>query len=269
MKVDGVLHPEVRRHVYSESKGIIENVNFEDGKPVAAGELLLQMRDFELEQRVKARLSEKERLISQIQDLGAQLSGADGERRAAIVDSRANISAELQSVQRMIENDQEMMRSVMDVRSPIDGTIITWNPQQRLKGLVVEPNQTLFSISQLDGQWQLEVKIPHIKVGYVDEALAAARENGEDFIVAEFAMSTNPNKKYSGKLKKVSIRPHTDDTGIQKYRGIINVDPKDVDASQLRPGAGATVKIFCGKVPMHKAFFHQITDWVKTNVYWF
>jgi biotin carboxyl carrier protein len=269
MKVDGVLHPEVRRHVYSETKGRIENVNFEDGKLVKVGDPLLEIRDFEKDQQFQARLSQRERLVSQVNELGAQMSSASQERREAILENREALRSELAEVERMIEHDREMMASIMEVRAPIDGTVITWNSQQRLNGFVVDPNQTLLTISQLDGMWQLEVKIPHIKVGYVDRALAKAKENGDDFIVAEFAMSTNPNKKYTGQLKKIAIRPHTDDSGIQKYRGIINVDPKDLDFSELRPGAGATVKIFCGKVPMHKAFFHQITDWIKTNVYWF
>ncbi|QEG24583.1 efflux RND transporter periplasmic adaptor subunit [Mariniblastus fucicola] len=274
MKVDGVLHPETRRHVYSTSKGIIEEVNFEDGDEVQKDALLLKMVDYDRKQQMDARQTELKRIRAQADEAYRQMAAArsDTQQQARL---QAELSAykaqEAQTIE-MIENDQRVMNEVLEVRAPIDGTIVTWNPQQRLKGLVVEPNQTLVTLSELDGQWQLEVNIPHNKVGYVDRALKDARDDDDrnnDAIVAEFALSTNPSKTYRGELQRVSIRPHTDESGIQKYRGIIKVEPDGLNLKELRHGAGATVKIHCGKVPLYKACFHQIIDWWQTNVWWF
>ena len=270
MKVSGNLHPEVRRHVYSESKGIIESVDFADGDVVKEGALLVQMVDYDRKQQMDARRSTLKRLQMQASNAYAQISRArTDEESEARSNDFSNYKLQIEDTETMIENDRRMMSQVLQVRSPIDGTIVTWNPQQRLKGLVVEPNQTLVTISQLDGDWQLEVKVPHNKVGYVEDALERARKDdpNTDGITAEFALSTNPSKSYSGKLQRVSIRPHTDEGGIQMYRGIIKVDPEDME--DLRPGAGATVKIFCGKVPLYKAWFHQIIDWCRLKVLWF
>jgi multidrug efflux pump subunit AcrA (membrane-fusion protein) len=270
MKVSGNLHPEVRRHVYSTSKGIIETVDFADGQKVNEGDLLLNMVDYDRKQQMDARLSERQRLEVQANQAYTQINRAtsDEQREARSAEFSA-LKAQLAQTNTMIENDRRMMSQVLQVRAPIDGTIVTWNPEQRLKGLVVEPNQTLVTVSKLDGEWQLEVKVPHNKVGYVDDALERARKDdpNTDGITAEFALSTNPSKSYSGKLERVSIRPHTDEGGIQMYRGIIKVDPENME--DLKPGAGATVKIFCGKVPLYKACFHQIIDWCRLNVYWF
>jgi multidrug resistance efflux pump len=276
MKVDGVLHPETRRHVYSVSKGIIETVEFEDNQKVTEGQPLLQMVDYDRQQQLKARYTERESLGRQFAELYNQIMSAqrsgNAERASVLTGERQAVGRQLQSVEKLIRNDEKLMKEMMDITSPIDGTIITWNPQQRLKGLVVEPNQTLVSIYKMDGMWQLEVNIPQIKVGYVTRAMHRVQNDDDpnnDDIIAEFAMSTNPNKTYRGVLERVSIRPHTDDSGIQKFRGIIKVDPKELEVSELKPGAGATVKIFCGKEPLYRVCFHQVIDWCKINLWLF
>ena len=272
MKVSGVLHPEMRRHVYATSKGIVQadTVNFKDGDVVEEGTLLMKMVDYDRNQQANARLAELERIEKTKSVIYSQLNSANRERQEALSSELATLSAQEAATKELVEQDRRMMSDVLEVRAPIDGSVITWDLEQRLSGYPVDPNQTLVTICQLDGKWQLEVDIPHNKVGYVDRALAVAREDQQDATIeAQFALSTNPSKTYDGQLERVSIRPYTDDSGIQKYRGTIKVDPKDVDLTELRPGAGATVKIHCGKVPLYKACFHQIIDWTQTNVWWF
>jgi len=99
--------------------------------------------------------------------------------------------------------------------------------------------------------------------------LDAKNDNrGDEEIYAEFALSTNPSKTYEGTLDRLSIRPYTDSAGLQQYRAVVKVDPKKLDIDELKPGAGGTVKIHCGKVPLYKACFYQIIDWCKVNM-WF
>lgn len=268
MKVSGVLHPKVRQHVYSETRGIIQAVAFEDGDEVTKGQLLIHMIDYDREQRIEAQRSAKQRLETQVDESYRILGRLPDAQQDAGQAELSRLKAELEATNRMITHDVHRNQEVANVESPIDGTIITWNPQQRLKGLVVEPNQTLVTVADLSSGWQLEVNIPHNKVGYVDKALEAASDGG-DPVIAEFALSTNPSNTYSGELTRVSVRPHTDEGGIQMYRGIIKVDPEDLDVKELRHGAGVTVKVHCGKVPLYKSCFHQIIDWIQLKVYWF
>ena len=272
MKVSGVLHPETRRHVYATSKGIVQadTVNFKDGDVVEEGTLLMKMVDYDRQQQANARITELTRIEAQRSVIYSQLGSATPDRVRSLELELSTLAAQEAATRDLVEQDREMMSHVLEVRAPINGSVITWDLEQRLSGYPVDPNQTLATICQLDGQWQLEVDIPHNKVGYVDRALEKARDdNDSKTIEAQFALSTNPSKTYYGELERVSIRPYTDDSGIQKYRGIIKVDPQDVDLTELRPGAGATVKIHCGKVPLYKACFHQPIDWIQTHVWWF
>lgn len=272
MKVDGVLRPEIRRHVYSTSKGKIDQVYFGDGDEVQKGDLMLTMIDNDRSQQLEARIIELQKVRSQAADILGKLGTATREQEQSLTGQLSALKADEARLLTTIANLQKVMKEVLDVPAPISGTIVTWDPQQRLTGLVVEPNQSLMTLAKLDGQWQLEVNIADMKVGYVDRALAEARNDDDttnDTILAEFALSTNPSKTYQGQLHRVSIRPHTDESGVQKYRGIIKVDPKDLNVKELRHGAGVTVKIHCGKVPLYKACFHQPIDWVLAKVWWF
>lgn len=267
MRVEGVLRPEVRRQIFAESKGIVEEVYFEEEDVVAQGQPLLKLRDFDREQQMRSLISEEERIEEQLDAVGRELNRrVSDEQKSQIRSQRASLGAELTSVRKRIEFGRKAAKQIFEVQSPIDGSVVTWNAQQRLKGLVVQPNQLLVSIAQLDGKWQLEVKIPHQKIGYVETAFTAAKEAGEDTIDVEFALSTNPSQTFKGKLNRISNRPHTDQAGNQNYRGMIEVDSEDLDIDELRPGSGATVRIQCGEVPLYKRCFYQVVDWVKANV---
>ena len=270
MKVDGILQPEKRSHVYAMSKGIIKTVEFKDSEKVTKGQLLMTMVDYDREQAMKKLELERDRINSQARETYATLQEATSpEDEMRLERQYSSLKSQYESTVKMIAAEMAVMGEVLEVRAPIDGTIVTWNPQQRLQDLPVDPNQILVSISQIEGEWQLDVKIPHIKVGYVDRALseAVADSDTPDTLPVEFALSTNPSKTYHGELRRVSRRPFTDDAGIQQYRGVVDVDTEDLDLAELKPGAGATVKIHCGKVPLYRACLYQIIDWCKTNLW--
>ena len=270
MNVSGVLQPEERRHVYAISKGEVTSVNFVDEQQVKKGELLFNLEDLDRKQQLDGRFSERNRLRKTAVELHALMVQAPSEEfRNRYSSDLTNTKAQLEQVNLLIEHDQRVMRETLEISSPIDGTIVTWDVKRRLEGFPVEPNQSLVTIAKLDGKWQLEVDIPDIKEGYVARALHKAKEDGENEIYAEFALSTNPSKTFEGKLKRMAIRPYTDSAGLQQYRGIVTVDPDQLDGTELKPGAGGTVKIHCGKVPLYRACFQQIIDWCQVNMWMF
>jgi multidrug efflux pump subunit AcrA (membrane-fusion protein) len=270
MNVSGVLQPEARRHVYAISKGVVKSVNFKDEQQVKTGELLFQLEDLDRKQQLDARLTERKRLEKTAVELHALMVQAPSEEfRNRYSSDLTNTKGQLDQVNDLIAHDLKVMQETLQVPSPIDGTVVTWDVKRRLEGFPVEPNQSLVTIAKLDGNWQLEVDIPHIKEGYVARALQKAKEDGKDEIHAEFALSTNPSKTFEGKLKRLSIRPFTDSAGLQQYRAIVAVDPDQLDVTELKPGAGGTVKIHCGKVPLYRACFQQVIDWCQVHMWWF
>lgn len=268
MKVDGVLHPTKRRTVYSGTTGFVEEIKIQEEAKVEKDDLLMVLRDFNREQEMSSMISRRESIEAQSNSLGRLMSGASPDERRSLTTQRNTLQAQLRAIEADIEKATNVSAEIFEVRAPISGTIVSWNLEQRLNGFPVSPNQQLISIAQLDGPWQLEVKVPHQKIGYVNAAMEKANENGKDSIDASFSLSTNPNVSYKGKLKRISKRPFTDQTtGTQYFRGLIDVDREELKVDELKPASGVTVRVLCGKVPLYKRCFYQVTDWFKTTFF--
>jgi hypothetical protein len=152
------------------------------------------------------------------------------------------------------------------VVSPIDGTVITPQPKRRLTGFPVTRDVALLEVANLDGDWQLELKIPEGRVGYVDKALADAE--GKPLQV-EFKIGSNPNLTLEGKLTSVARRAVPSEQGVTEFRAIVEIDPdelKDLD-DELRSGVGVTARIFCGQHSSGFVCFYQVYDFLRTQVF--
>ncbi len=269
MRVDGVLHPEERRTVFAEAPGYVKEFNLKEKNiKVRAGDLILLLDDHNRAQEMSAMTSNLTRLEEQAASLARSASRVPRDQQNALKSQRDTILAELAAAQRNIKMAKETATKLFEKRAPIAGTIVSWDLEQRLRGFPVQPNQALFSVANLDGPWRLEIKIPHQKIGYVGRAMEAAKADGKDSIDAEFTLNTNANKTYSGKLKQLAMRPYTDgQSGTQFYRAVIEVNRDDLEGDELTPGAGTTVRVSCGKVPLYKRCFYQVTDWFKTTFF--
>ena len=157
-------------------------------------------------------------------------------------------------------------REFLQIYSPIDGEVITWDANRRLTDLPVKFNQFVMSIEQTQGPWELELKIPQMKVGYVMAAMAEAAERDEQLDV-EFILGLDANSKFNGKLIRVAERAEMSDAGIPEFRAVVSADISEIDPEDLRPGSGVTAKIICGRASLGKVWTHQVLDWLKTNVF--
>lgn len=268
MRVDGVMHPETRQSVYAQTPGVISEILIQENSEVKVGQPLLKLKSVELEVQINQTQSQLATLKSQIQSAKFSIARGNVDRKEAI-DAGAQLSllqeqlAAKETLQQLLAQKQQ----ALEITAPIDGTIITRDPQRRLSDLPVNASQMLLQVSRQDGPWELEIRIPQNKIAYVDEAITQSFENGGDGrLHVEFATATNPNETLVGKLVSVSDRTFPDQQGVPHYRGIVS----DVDIEPLekpRPGAGVTVRIFCGQVPLGFYCFYQPWDWFRT--WWF
>lgn len=268
MRVDGVMHPQTRQSVYAQTPGVISEILIDENSEVKAGQPLLKLKSVELEVQINQTQSQLATLKSQIQSAKFSIAQGSIDRKEAI-DAGAQLSLlqEQLAAKVKLQSLLNQKQQALEITSPIDGTIITRDPQRRLSDLPVNASQMLLQVSRQDGPWELEIRIPQNKIAYVDEAMAKAIQNGGDGkLHVEFATATNPNETLMGNLISVSDRTFPDQQGVPHYRGIVS----DIDIKPLekpRPGAGVTVRIFCGKVPLGFYCFYQPWDWFRT--WWF
>jgi hypothetical protein len=65
---------------------------------------------------------------------------------------------------------QLLKKSELMVKSPIDGTVMTWLLKERLNARPLQMGQELMRIADLGKEWQLELHMPDQRMGFVEAA---------------------------------------------------------------------------------------------------
>ena len=64
----------------------------------------------------------------------------------------------------------------LEVYSPIDGQIVTWDLKNRLEGRPVQRGQALLRIANPKGDWELDLHMPEDRMGHIARAEKLADE---------------------------------------------------------------------------------------------
>ena len=268
MKVDGVMHPTVRRTIYPRTDGIITQVLIDDRAKVSEGQTLLMLENPDLETQILIQKSEIAKTREDIAYATSQLNSTtikDQTERNAIDKSRALNAKKIESLESQLIL-MERKLGYREITSPINGTIITPQVKRKFKDYPVSPNNVLLEVADLEGSWQLELKIPAPKVVYIDKALKA---NDGKPIDVEFKIGTDPNLTLKGTVEAILPRAVPSENGPPEFRAIVEIAPEQLDdlKNELRSGAGATAKILCGKKSLGFVCFYQVYDWVRTSLF--
>jgi pyruvate/2-oxoglutarate dehydrogenase complex dihydrolipoamide acyltransferase (E2) component len=63
----------------------------------------------------------------------------------------------------------KLKQAELMVKSPIDGTVVTWQLKERLNSRPLQVGQVLMRIADLNKEWQLELHMPEQRMGFVEE----------------------------------------------------------------------------------------------------
>ena len=267
MKVDGVMHPTLRRTIFSQSEGMIAEVMVSEQEAVTSGQPLIQIEDPDLETQISTARLEYESIGHQIAGLNSK-SNLPGLEPTDRDDIRISIVTANQKQQSLIKQIAilEKKQNYQTVVSPIDGVIVTPRPETRLPRMPATRDMALLEVADLSGPWQLELKIPEGRVGYIDQAL----ENADDQkLSVEFKIGSNPNLTLQGNLVSVSRRAIPSELGVNEFRATVEIEADELEncRDELRSGVGVTARIFCGKKPSGFVCFYQIIDFLRTKVF--
>ena len=263
MKIDGVMQPTARRTIFAQTEGIVEKVHVGNRAKVQEGDLLLELRSPDLELQLKDIDGQLITLDQQIRSSEYQLAkGFNDPAEMQEVTSTLQLYEKRKSNLIAQHKLIDLKKKRLKIYSPIDGTIVTWDAQRRLPGLPVTANQALLAVDKLDGDWQLELKVPQNKIGYINRAIVEAKDEPLD---VSFIVETNPNLRLDALLTELASRAEPSDEGIPEFRATAKAHPEQL--SELRPGAGVTARVSCGEVKLWYWCFYQVYDWVRTKVF--
>src|SRR5208337_865382 len=112
-------------------------------------------------QTTRRRLSSAEAEILQVRN------ETDEQRRR-----HSQLVAQQEELQELIRNLEEQhvilkkKQAELQVRSPMDGEVLTWDVQQLLQDRPVDRGQALLTVGDLSGPWRLDLRIPDREVAH-------------------------------------------------------------------------------------------------------
>jgi len=150
----------------------------------------------------------------------------------------------------------------LEVRSPIDGEVETWDLKNRLLHRPVQRGQLLLRVANPAGDWQLELHMAEDRMGHIARAQQKIRFD----LPVTYIVATEPGGYRKGTIKEVgaSTQVFPEEGNVVLIKVKINKD--DVDPADLKPGASVTAKIYCGRRSVGYVWFHDLLAFIQSRV---
>ena len=265
----GTLEPVHRRDVFADIEGVVEKLEpgLEHGAEVKEGQLLATLRNTDLEVALTDVLGRKASSEEQLVSTRRALL----EDTKISADEKTRMAGRAAQLQREIESLEEQRKLYLtkkkdlEVRSPIDGVIVTWQVRDRLVLRPVEKGQVLMSVADKTGPWELEVNMPDDRLGHVNRAAAEADKAGKELEV-DYIVATDPGTRHKGTVKEIheqaEVRGEQGNTVLVR----VTIDPTRHEKEELGAGASVTARINCGKRPLGYVWFHDVLAFIQSQI---
>jgi multidrug efflux pump subunit AcrA (membrane-fusion protein) len=261
----GALQPEIRRDLFAPNDGVVDQVHVEHADYVSRGELLVELRNAELDfeyTRILGEIQTNRQQLDSVQAarLQSQRTAAtraeDDEQLAAREEELKEFLVSLVEQQAILEQQKQALQ----VASPIEGQVLTWDTLRTLDARPVQRGQLLVTVVDPAGPWILEVDVPDYQIGYILDA----RQRGEPQLPVTFILATDPGITYRGYVKRVAMVTDTDETNISSVLVMVTITGQQV--ARPRPNASVIAKIHCGRQPLGYVWFHDLIEFVRRNL---
>jgi multidrug efflux pump subunit AcrA (membrane-fusion protein) len=265
----GSLLPEARQKIYAPVAGIVGEVLVDHDARVKKGDILAKLDSFELQKELKQLFLDNTKALSQMNSLEIQAqklnSSQENQEQLQVraQQAEARITAKYTKEQIEILNDQI---ESMNIRSPQDGIITTWEAKKNLLGRPVEIGTELLQVAATDGDWIMEVEVPDDDMGPIlaahsklEKEIAEGKKKVGTTLPAYFVPMTGPETLYEGYVVRIAPGAETMAESEQyKNRHIVKVTVGFSDAvrkdylarnqiDEMRPGAEVRARVDCGR----------------------
>lgn len=263
---DGTLQPVLRRDVFAAVEGQVDQVLVKHGQKVKEGEVLLVLRNPDLDVAISETAGKfnqaQKGLVAAKRKVAAKSTGkpeddAEKERAQAEVIQYQQQSESLSNQWQLLMAKKDKLQII----SPIDGEITTWDPEKELLTRPVKPGEVLLSVADPSGDWQLELHMSEDRMGHITKA---QHEFGDDLKVT-YHLATEPGADYEGQVQEIhesaEVRGEEGNTVLVK----VSID-KQKHADLLRPGANVKARVYCGSSSVGYWLFHDAIDFVESRI---
>ncbi len=262
----GTIQPVALRHLYAPASGEVVNIQIAHQSEVQSGSLLMEIRSRELELRKEELLtlhaSAQEKLraieVSRLQNRKinplesisiGELSANESELREVVASQKEQLSV------------LNAMLASLQLKSPIDGRVISWDQTETLDHRPVQIGQKLISIAALEGDGRLQLRVLDEDIRHV---VNAQKKIAEDLSVT-FSLASDPGVKRTARVTQIgtTVESLTDQGPTLRLDAL--VDAREM--GNVRPGATATARIHCGKTCIGYVWTRRLWDFLYYRIF--
>jgi hypothetical protein len=264
----GTLQPAMRRNVFAKLDGEVQQVCVEDSAMVKKGQLLVVEESRELEKELEAVMGELAKTEAEIAATRSQsITDDENDRSRAELDQQVARISQLEKGTISLNKRKDILleqQKMLQITSPIDGQVVDTRLEENLLGRHVTPGQSLMEIADRNGPWEVEVRMPESRMGYISDAWKES--NGK--LPVEFILATHPGSPLEGWV--VNIEPSAEVRGEEGNTVLVtvNFDQEELRKTFADPkiGAGVTAKIHCGRASFAYVWLHDLFDFVRAKI---
>lgn len=289
MKAKGELHPVLKRDIFAGTDFQVVEVLKDNGDRVTAGEVVARGVNFDLQRnlhdargRLSAASAQFESVDRALSNPSKPLSEAE---RTELFGRKPQLLAQMQSAQLEVES-LESKQANLEVKSPIDGEIISWDVRKQLENRPVQTGQVLMTVANYSQGRELDLFMRQSRIGHVNDARKGLhddynflwrtwwsirgftpKELSADLPVSYIVLS-DPSTIRQGKVAFIDAvsQQHEQEGHVVKIR--VQTDPNDKQSLEgVRAGTTVKADVFCGYQPVGWVLFHEAWEWLETNVF--
>jgi hypothetical protein len=143
--------------------------------------------------------------------------------------------------------------------------VVTWKVEDLLAGRPVIRGQTLMTLANPEGPWELELYVPERRLKHLQGAeKLASKSGGRPPLEVEFTLSSHPGSQFEGHVAE--IEQSAEVRGDEGNTVLVRVA---IDKSKLPPlhdQTTVTAKLYCGRTSIGYAWFCDLIETVQTKV---
>jgi hypothetical protein len=157
--------------------------------------------------------------------------------------------------------------------------------RENLLGRTVKPNEVLQRVGNVEGAWQVELKIPQRNVGQIMRAYTDPKlyllDNGRKYLEVDVLLSSMPDSRYTGWLYLDDLaaeavpnkNEHDENEPVVTAYVKLNLDgipqAKRIPETQFVSGLEVRTRIRCGDHALGYSLFHGVWEWFYEKVVFF
>jgi multidrug efflux pump subunit AcrA (membrane-fusion protein) len=260
----GTLQPANRREIFAPTDGIVQELKVKEGDRVAAGDILVEIRNDEIELEITQLTGELETNRRRLQTIQAARLEAvkPAAERTEPAGRLAAEEEQLKEVIRGLESQyafRQQQREQLHVRSPIAGEVLTWDLDRLLRARPLRRGQRMMTVADVDDAWTLEMQIADADVGHVLDAV----QGDATKLQVSYRTAARPDIDQFGVLDKIADWTEVSDSGRPTVKMIAKIaDPNPLD---VRPGAMTSAAIHLGNRSRAYVWFRQVIEYVRIH----